>query len=168
MNQYEAISMAKDLLAENGYSHIPVNICRSKRMIAYVKFKGQYNEKYFNIVSYIPVGLYISSYFIPNLNEGEIKDTILHEIAHIIAGYKSGHKHLWQKACRSLGIDPARIKNVKEQRNIERTAKWIGICPVCNKNYYAYRSGKKIKNSIWRCSCGGEFKYQLKSSLEKI
>ena len=44
----------------------------------------------------------------PNLlcehdNRGEAEETILHEIAHILAGCKNGHNHRWKEVCREIG-----------------------------------------------------------------
>ena len=39
-------------------------------------------------------------------SEEQIRDTVLHEIAHAIAGYKAGHGPLWKATARRIGATP--------------------------------------------------------------
>ena len=39
-------------------------------------------------------------------NEEEIRDTVLHEIAHAIAGPEAGHGPLWKATARRIGATP--------------------------------------------------------------
>ena len=39
-------------------------------------------------------------------NEEEIRDTVLHEIAHAIAGPEAGHGPLWKATVRRIGATP--------------------------------------------------------------
>ena len=45
-------------------------------------------------------------------NEEEIKDTVLHEIAHAIAGGNHHHDRVWKDVCNRLGCKPSRFKDV--------------------------------------------------------
>lgn len=57
----------------------------------------------------------------------ETYDTILHEIAHAIAGYDAGHGPRWQQVARELGIkNPQATSNAGD---IEMEAPWVGTCP---------------------------------------
>ena len=51
----------------------------------------------------------ISSYLLRGIScdENKIRNTILHEIAHIIAGHENNHNHNWKKVAVSIGASPA-------------------------------------------------------------
>jgi predicted SprT family Zn-dependent metalloprotease len=42
-------------------------------------------------------------------SDDEVRETILHEIAHAIAGVKNGHNHVWKAACIRVGAKPVRL-----------------------------------------------------------
>jgi len=50
----------------------------------------------------------LSRYYVSMNNEAEVRDTILHEIAHAMAGADAGHGLVWQKVARSIGAKPQR------------------------------------------------------------
>lgn len=52
---------------------------------------------------------YLASY---EKNEECIKDTVLHEIAHAIAGGKHHHDNVWVACCNKIGCEPSRFKSV--------------------------------------------------------
>ena len=47
-------------------------------------------------------------------SEEQIRDTVLHEIAHAIAGYEAGHGPLWTATARRIGATP-RAKTYESQ-----------------------------------------------------
>ena len=46
----------------------------------------------------------ISKYLIQLGTDKEVRDTVLHEIAHALAGGKAGHGPLWRMKCRQIGL----------------------------------------------------------------
>ena len=48
----------------------------------------------------------ISVWHVDNGTDEAIKDTMLHEIAHAIAGHRAGHGPDWQAVCRRIGAKP--------------------------------------------------------------
>lgn len=50
-----------------------------------------------------------------NIEEAEVKDTILHEIAHALAGGRAGHGKEWKRACQIVGANPKRRKAFDKQ-----------------------------------------------------
>ena len=46
-------------------------------------------------------------------NEEAIKDTVLHEIAHAIAGNHNHHNAVWEACCNKIGAVPSRYKTVE-------------------------------------------------------
>jgi predicted SprT family Zn-dependent metalloprotease len=54
----------------------------------------------------------ISTGYIKEASEKDIKNTLLHEIAHALAGYKAGHGDVWKKIAISIGCDGKRCHDV--------------------------------------------------------
>ena len=55
----------------------------------------------------------LSKRWVASLPESEVIDTILHEIAHAIAGFKAHHGYKWKQACIKLGAKPiASVSNL--------------------------------------------------------
>jgi predicted SprT family Zn-dependent metalloprotease len=50
----------------------------------------------------------LSRYYVSMNAAPEVEDTILHEIAHAIAGSKAGHGYEWQAVARRIGARPQR------------------------------------------------------------
>lgn len=67
----------------------------------------------------------------------ETEDTILHEIAHALAGPGAGHGPIWQEWCRRLGAKPVRCHTAELP---ERPV--IGTCTHCGHVYKRYRLPK--------------------------
>lgn len=76
----------------------------------------------------------------------DINDSILHEVAHAIAGPDAGHGPKWKKVCREIGARPIRCgKTVPNM-----PSKYKGTCPGCGHIYSAHR---KLSNMNTRL-CG--------------
>jgi predicted SprT family Zn-dependent metalloprotease len=76
-------------------------------------------------------------------DESQVRDTILHEIAHALAPARAGHGPAWKAIARSIGCAPERCYGddvVMPQR------KYIGVCPTC--------AAKVSRNRRKRLSCG--------------
>jgi len=121
MNVTKAHSLARDLMNLHGYGHVPFEFDRGKRRIAATHFTGV--RTVHGAAKVLKVSL--SEHFARLLTEAEIREAILHEIAHVKAGHEAGHGPRFVAAARSLGI--------KGTRCMTTTAKpvgaWVGTCP---------------------------------------
>lgn len=70
--------------------------------------------------------------------EGEIRRTLLHELAHFVARHRAGHRKIdphgpeWRRACADLGIPgEARCHSLPFPRR-QQTKKYFYRCPVCS------------------------------------
>ena len=71
------------------------------------------------------------------LNEwDDVKDTLLHEIAHALAGKGHGHDGVWKAKCIEIGAKPERCydETIKCPPR-----KWRGTCPECGRVIYKSR-----------------------------
>lgn len=91
------------------------------------------------------------SWYLVGLNEEEqVKDTILHEIAHVLAGPESkAHGLVWKHMAQTVGCSSNRCygPNVAEPK-----AKWRGECP-CGEVIKRQRR----KRGLFHTICGGRF-----------
>ncbi len=49
-----------------------------------------------------------------------VDDTILHEIAHALAGPEAGHKKAWKDKCKAIGATPSRLACDKQSREFQQ------------------------------------------------
>lgn len=70
-------------------------------------------------------------------SQEECEDTVLHEIAHALAGVDAGHGKKWEEMCRLVGARPVRCY---DGRSIHRPqpAYWA-VCPHCSMKLPFYR-----------------------------
>lgn len=63
-------------------------------------------------------------------DEKLVIDTMLHEIAHVLAGPRAGHGPLWKRTARSIGCSATRTSG---KETISAPKKYIGVCPAGHK-----------------------------------
>lgn len=95
--------------------------------------------------SYRKKTISLSKNYVSLLEEDEITDTILHEIAHALVGRKQGHGYTWRKKAIEIGCNGKRLYN--GEARVE--AKYKGTCPVCGRVIQRHRR-KRI--SCGKCS----------------
>lgn len=66
------------------------------------------NHSRVGMCSYTKKTIYVSSYFLALTPDKEIQDTVLHEIAHALAGPKAKHGPDWKKVAKEVGARPQR------------------------------------------------------------
>lgn len=104
-----------------------------------------------------------------NLNENrpyDILDTILHEIAHALAGYGAGHGPKWQAVCRRIGARPVRCY---DSSIAMPDGRYVATCGSCGKTYYRHRR-PRAGWRYWCRTCGrddGALEYSV-HPLEKV
>ena len=105
----------------------------------------------------------LSRHFVQANDQAAIRDTILHEIAHALAGHRAGHGPKWKAICRQIGAKPQRL----DREATMPAGRWQAICPGCKqvmhrhrrpmrgRVYVCRRCGSKRGKLIWRqCELG--------------
>lgn len=82
-------------------------------------------------------------------SEHEVKDTILHEIAHALVGPQHKHDAVWRNKAIEIGCNGKRCGEIKDSHLIGHL--YVAECPACNAKYYANRKRKR-KASCNKCS----------------
>lgn len=147
-------SFAKDELAKHGLDDWSFAWHRKRRA--------------FGSCSYPRKTIYVSLHFVESgESEGVLKDTVLHEIAHAIAGASAGHGPAWKRAALKVGARPERCG--ESDIPFEKHGyKWMRHCKSCGQRIgYHRKPSVRRRSSCSRCS-GGSFNEQFLMTLEKL
>lgn len=64
-------------------------------------------------------------------DESMVRDTILHEIAHALAGAAAGHGYQWKLTAQSVGAKPVACVDSADIEMVP--ARWEAYCPNCGQ-----------------------------------
>jgi hypothetical protein len=93
--------------------------------------------------------IYLSSYFVESNPFSDVRDTLLHEIAHALVGCRHGHGPAWKAKCLELGCTPSRLCQAAMP-----PGRWRAACPGCAATFSRHRRPKVLTGY---CSdCGPE------------
>lgn len=130
MRIYDAARLARALMVEHGLVGWTFRFDKAKRRFGVCRYKVKV------------IGL--SGYLTQMNEEARVRDTILHEIAHALAGPKIGHGPKWRQVCRSIGARPVRCY-VSVEVNKPK-ANYIGTCLVCSATFERLRLSRRVRN----------------------
>jgi len=91
----------------------------------------------------------IAEYYAVNSPQGTVLDTLLHEIAHAIAGPAARHGPNWKEVAIRVGAVPHSCDQT--QTAVLKPGDWQATCPACAKTFHRYKR-PKIANG-YRCKC---------------
>lgn len=80
----------------------------------------------------------------------EIRDTILHEIAHALVGPEHGHDKVWKRKCIEVGARPQRCGAADMPEGA-----WKARCEGCGKQFRRHRKPKRMKGRFC-LACGSK------------
>lgn len=84
-------------------------------------------------------------------DERTVRNTILHEIAHALAGPGHGHDAVWRRKALAIGCDGRRC--CADEPQVRQAAKWRAVCS-CGRKYHRHRLTQRVRD-LGRCgSCG--------------
>ena len=93
------------------------------------KFAFNDRKRTVGLCSYQKSTIFVSKGFAIGMEDAQIKNTLLHEIAHALVGPGHGHNHVWKAMAVKIGASPvARLsKEAKTPSPMERGAKWVCV-----------------------------------------
>lgn len=83
-------------------------------------------------------------------SEAEVKNTILHEIAHAIAGNHHDHDNYWQTVCKNIGGDGKRCYGSEV---VKPSLRYKAVCSTCNKEFQKARLSRLASIGLRRYAC---------------
>jgi predicted metal-dependent hydrolase len=99
MQLEHALALAWELMEEHGLLEQSWTVLPSRA------------RKFIGLCCYDSQVIYLSEFHVPRMPETEVRDVILHEIAHALAGSGHGHDWAWQAVATRLGAQPKPTKN---------------------------------------------------------
>lgn len=112
MDLDDAHRLGERLLAQHGLDDWTLTFDRAKRRAGVTRFGAR------------TIGL--SAPLTRLHDEPDVRDTILHEIAHALVGPGHAHDRVWQARARALGASPERCL----PEDVPRVpGDWLGVCP---------------------------------------
>lgn len=77
----------------------------------------------------------VSKYLAGRYDDDEIHQVLLHEVAHAMAGPRSGHGAKWKAQAATIGYEGKRLH---DGAIADELAPWVGLCPA-GHTHYRYR-----------------------------
>lgn len=119
------------------------------------RFGWNNRKKAYGVCNYKNSVISLSRYSTSNESEESVRDTILHEIAHAIAGYEARHGRVWKMIARSIGL-----KNPAAGRRLENPAaapapKWVAVYKTEVVGNYYRRPGASRFTNVHKLYCKG-------------
>lgn len=112
MNLEEAAAMGRALLSSHGLEDWSFTFDRAKRRAGMCRFDQR--------------TISLSRHLTQLHDADQVRDTLLHEIAHAIAGPKAGHGSHWRAVATQIGARPQRL--LPDEAPLP-PAPWQGSCP---------------------------------------
>jgi len=139
MDFNDAAALAESLMAEHGL--------RRKRWV----FCFNRGKRTLGLCDYTRKRIVLSRYFVAHNDEAAVRDTILHEIAHALAGERAGHGPKWRDVCIRIGAKPERL----DHEAVMPQGHWRATCPGCGAEHRRFRRPLLGRTYICR-GCGKE------------
>lgn len=144
-----AARMARELMNEHGLTDWSLKMDMAKRRFGYCNYRRK------TISLSVPL--------IQLNGEDEVRDTVLHEIAHALAPGK-GHGFMWREKCREIGARPQRCYS--SESVAEPAAPWVGTAATCGHTLKRFRMSRNSV-SCGKCS-GGRYNENYKVTWKRV
>lgn len=109
-------------------------------------FKFDRSKVSFGKCYYAEKQISLSRHLVKLNDEDDVRDTILHEIAHALAPRGAGHGAAWQSVAQSIGCNGRRCYGAEVVRP---APKYRGTCPSCKLVIYRHR---RMEVACAKCS----------------
>lgn len=134
MDLQQLTATAQERFAEHGLVGWTFGLAGAKRRLGVCKYRRKRIE--------------ISAYYARNNPDAAVLDTLMHEIAHALAGPEAGHGPAWKAVAERLGATPRACDNSPD--TVVQPGDWQSTCAGCGKTHHRY---KRPTASGYRCRC---------------
>jgi predicted SprT family Zn-dependent metalloprotease len=126
--------LALELMARHGLHGWTFGLNRRKRTLGLCRYDAKTIE--------------LSTYLIDRNSAEEVRDTLLHEIAHALVGPGHGHDAIWKAKAVEVGARPQRCGQADMPHG-----RWQARCGGCGEAFARYRRPRRLTG--WFCRrCG--------------
>jgi predicted SprT family Zn-dependent metalloprotease len=119
-------------------------------------FKWDRAKRRMGCCNYTDKKITMSSFLVFNASKAQIQNTILHEVAHGMAGWEAAHGYYWRRIALSIGCDGKRCHNVSTGAG----AKYKATCSGCQNEFFKFRMPKYGLTGRQCRKCKIELKYK--------
>src|SRR5262249_25115524 len=130
----EVRKLAIELMAQHGLRDWTFGFNRRKQTLGLCRYEAK--------------GIELSIYFVDQNPIEEIRDTILHEIAHALVGINHGHDAVWRAKAVEIGAKPQRCG-----RAAMPEGRWRASCGGCGQGFSRHRRPERLRR--WCCPAFG-------------
>lgn len=124
-------------------------------------FEFNNRKRALGLCNYTKKTIYISKHFAETVAGDKIKDTVLHEIAHALAGAGNGHNYVWKAWCMKIGANPKATCSLPDTQKIKgKYALMLGDEVICH--YHRMPKLAKDLSKVWLRGRKAETKGKLK------
>ncbi len=99
------------------------------------------------LCNYTTKRITVSKYLASRYEDDEIHQVLLHEVAHAMAGTKSGHGPKWKAVAASIGYEGKRLHDGAIATEL---APWVGVCPAGHAHFRYRRPTRPL--ACGKCS----------------
>jgi predicted SprT family Zn-dependent metalloprotease len=132
---------------------LAVRLMRHHRLIPKWSFQFDRSKVRFGKCDYANRVISLSRYLVELNSEHDVRDTILHEIAHALAPRGAGHGKAWRAVARSIGCAAARCYG---EDIVCPAPRFKGTCPKCRRVIFRHR---RTRIACGRCTPVFDNKY---------
>ncbi|MFN9718608.1 MAG: SprT-like domain-containing protein [Planctomycetota bacterium] len=100
----------------------------------------------------------ISKFYASHNSREKVIDTLLHEIAHALAGPRAKHGPIWKKIAAQLGAQPAACE--KDPDTVLQPGNWRATCDGCGHVFERYRRPNVVSGYRCRCRTGSVLRFE--------
>jgi predicted SprT family Zn-dependent metalloprotease len=137
-----AKTLATQLMSEHGLTEWQFRFNSNKRRAGVCRYPSRGK----------PGRIELSKHYVLRNPADEVRDTILHEIAHALVGHGHGHDEVWKAKCVEVGARPERCYGEEVEMPKGR---WRATCGGCGREHDRHRRPKRLTG--WFCGrCGKE------------
>jgi predicted SprT family Zn-dependent metalloprotease len=136
MDLESAATIARDAMTRFGLGDWAFGWNRRKRSLGLCRYRERRIE--------------LSIHFVHANDAIQVRETILHEIAHALAGERTGHGPRWKAMCVRVGCKPVRCDHGDA---VMPRGRWVARCGTCGKEYWRHRRPAR-QAKYWCRTCG--------------
>lgn len=111
-------------------------------------FDFDHAKKRAGLCNYTERRITVSRYLAQRHSDHEVHQTLLHEVAHAMAGHAEGHGPEWRRIAREIGYEGGATHHGEVAAEF---ARWVGSCPNGHE-FLRFRRPSSRTASCARCS----------------